>query len=433
MFTPNRVQYTVAKRQLVMFKSRIPFFIAQFFVFLLAITLPFSVTTGRVRAAVDCGNKGIVGTTGLNGTQYTEGIDTSATVTFTTNNTLAPGSYKLVAKNEELGYAFVEIQGESGAVSPSSSMSFTITDNGKGAFRVTPLPASIGGMGGANKAVYVYKDGAEFCYLSSYTIVKAKPQCSSPLQVSQVRNGKTCFYNGGAGCIQKGIPVSLVAGGLKPGSMGINLQKLFVTIKSGILSDYGETFSISDASVSVPYTFSTGDKYEIRFYDISISYPYEGACNTDILIAEFCPAETCNQTSSTSTGTYKRFELCNQIMDGAMKQQCLNCMTGSTSSSKEPGVWTAIGCIGRDPESITESLIRLGIGMGGGLCLITCLAGGFLLTTSEGNPKKVEEAKDMITGAIIGLLFVLFSVIILQFIGVTIFHIPGFGEPPKTK
>ncbi|MBP7774885.1 hypothetical protein KA078_03795, partial [Candidatus Woesebacteria bacterium] len=133
------------------------------------------------------------------------------------------------------------------------------------------------------------------------------------------------------------------------------------------------------------------------------------------------------------SGSYKRFELCDQIIDSGMKQQCLNCMSGSTSSSRQPGVWTAIGCIGRDPESITESLIRLGIGMGGGLCLITCLAGGFLLTTSEGNPKKVEEAREMITGAIIGLLFVLFSVIILQFIGVTIFHIPGFGEVPKTK
>lgn len=433
MFSLNRVQYTVAKRQLVMFKSRSIFFIVQLFVFLLAIVVPFSATSTQVWAAIDCSNKGISGTTGLNGTQYTEGRDTSASVSFTTNNTLAAGSYQLIAKNEELLYAFVEIQGESEQLNPSTSMSFTIRDNGKGAFRITPLPMAPGGLGGANKAVYLYKDGAEFCYLSAYTVVRAKPTCSSPLQVSQVRNGKTCFYNGGSGCIQKGIPTSLIAGGIQPGSMGASLQKVFVTIKSGLVSDYGETFSIAGGNVTVPYLFPTGDKFEIRFYDVSAAYPYEGACNADIVIAENCPADSCNQTNSMTTGTYKRFELCDQIIDPGMKQQCLNCMSGSTSTSKQPGVWTAIGCIGRDPESITKSLIQLGVGMGGGLCLITCLAGGFLLTTSEGNPKKVEEAKEMITGAIIGLLFVLFSVIILQFIGVTIFHIPGFGEAPKTK
>ena len=69
--------------------------------------------------------------------------------------------------------------------------------------------------------------------------------------------------------------------------------------------------------------------------------------------------------------------------------------------------------------------------MGGGVALIMTLAGGFILSTSQGDPQKANQAKEMITNSVIGLLFVIFSVIILQFIGVTILQIPGFGADPK--
>ena len=42
--------------------------------------------------------------------------------------------------------------------------------------------------------------------------------------------------------------------------------------------------------------------------------------------------------------------------------------------------------------------------------------------------KGIKEAKEMITSAIVGSLFIIFSITILQFIGVSILHIPGFGE-----
>ena len=56
------------------------------------------------------------------------------------------------------------------------------------------------------------------------------------------------------------------------------------------------------------------------------------------------------------------------------------------------------------------------------------LVGAFMLSVSQGDPNKTKEAKEIITSAIIGLLFVIFSVTILQFVGVEILHIPGFGE-----
>lgn len=94
----------------------------------------------------------------------------------------------------------------------------------------------------------------------------------------------------------------------------------------------------------------------------------------------------------------------------------------------KPGIYTAVGCIGADSESIVTSLVRIGLGIAGGIALLMILAGAFLFTTSQGDPKQASQAKELITSAIMGLLFVIFSVTILQFIGVTILQIPGFGS-----
>jgi hypothetical protein len=75
-----------------------------------------------------------------------------------------------------------------------------------------------------------------------------------------------------------------------------------------------------------------------------------------------------------------------------------------------------------------QRFIEIGLGVGGGICLLMTLAAGFMITTSQGDPKQFNEAKDMITSAIVGLLFIIFSVFILQFIGVTVLQIPGFGS-----
>lgn len=113
-------------------------------------------------------------------------------------------------------------------------------------------------------------------------------------------------------------------------------------------------------------------------------------------------------------------------------EQCVSCVAGREGPGSE-GVWTAIGCIPAEPSSIIKAVVTIGVGIGGGVALIMTLIGGFLLTTSQGNPKQQETAKEMITSAVIGLLFVLFSVVILQFIGVTILQIPGFGAPATTE
>ena len=74
-----------------------------------------------------------------------------------------------------------------------------------------------------------------------------------------------------------------------------------------------------------------------------------------------------------------------------------------------------------------SALIQIGLSAAGGIALLVILAAGFMLTTSQGEPKRAGEAKEMITAAVIGILFIIFSVTILQFIGYNVLKIPGFG------
>jgi hypothetical protein len=115
------------------------------------------------------------------------------------------------------------------------------------------------------------------------------------------------------------------------------------------------------------------------------------------------------------------WQLCSQVgADDESLKKCLDCVD-------QDGVWTAVGCIPTDPVGLIQTLIKIGLLIGGGIALLIILAGAFTLTVSQGDPKKTSEAKEMITSAIIGLIFIIFSVAILQFIGVQILRIPEFG------
>jgi len=171
-----------------------------------------------------------------------------------------------------------------------------------------------------------------------------------------------------------------------------------------------------------PTNFQSGN-YNVQ---VRKSGSFSVACSS----APSLKAEKCSDQSRTDDTLLDNepYDICKQIPDQELQDQCLVCTaSGEGGDAGQGGVWTAIGCISRDPIKITERLIQVGLGMGGGVALIMTLAGGFILSTSQGDPQKANQAKEMITNSVIGLLFVIFSVFILQFIGVKILNIPGFG------
>jgi hypothetical protein len=89
---------------------------------------------------------------------------------------------------------------------------------------------------------------------------------------------------------------------------------------------------------------------------------------------------------------------------------------------------TAVGSINTSPEGFVNSLIGVILSIVGGIATILIIISGYRLMISQGNPENIKNAKDQLTAAIIGLLFVIFSLVILQIIGVNILGLPGFNS-----
>ena len=96
------------------------------------------------------------------------------------------------------------------------------------------------------------------------------------------------------------------------------------------------------------------------------------------------------------------------------------------SITKCTSINTAIGPINTEPQAFVRTIISLVLGIAGGIALLLLIISGYRFMASHGNPEKVTAAKDQLTAAIIGLLFIIFSFVILQVIGVDILRIPGF-------
>jgi len=91
-------------------------------------------------------------------------------------------------------------------------------------------------------------------------------------------------------------------------------------------------------------------------------------------------------------------------------------------------VWTALGCLPTVPEEFVAWLLSAAIKIGGGIAFLLMLSGGFIFMTSSGNPEKLNQGKEVLTSAIIGLLFIVFAVFLLKTIGIDIFELPGWQE-----
>jgi len=120
------------------------------------------------------------------------------------------------------------------------------------------------------------------------------------------------------------------------------------------------------------------------------------------------------QTESTS-------DVCETISDETQQGKCKDCMEVETK------VWTALGCVDTTTGGFVSNLFTIGVSLGGGIALLLIVFGALQMMTSAGNPEKLNSGKELVTAAITGLLFIIFSIFLLQLIGYNIFGIPGFG------
>ncbi len=103
----------------------------------------------------------------------------------------------------------------------------------------------------------------------------------------------------------------------------------------------------------------------------------------------------------------------------------INAASGAQAVCEGTGINTALGCISSNPDQFVTQIVQLAVGIGGALGLILILYGFFIVTTSAGIPDKIKAGQEVITSAIIGLVFITLSVVMMRFLGITVFSLPG--------
>jgi len=138
-------------------------------------------------------------------------------------------------------------------------------------------------------------------------------------------------------------------------------------------------------------------------------------CSTEFIVGQqAAPDDTSGQLTVTDICTF------------SPGQECDDCVNGVTFPGK-PGIYTPFGCIPANPQGFIENVLRIAIGIAGGIAFLMMLYAGFTMMMSSGNPEKLNSGKEIFVSAVAGLLLIIFSAVILRIIGVDILVIPGFG------
>lgn len=80
-----------------------------------------------------------------------------------------------------------------------------------------------------------------------------------------------------------------------------------------------------------------------------------------------------------------------------------------------------------DESSLVSAIVNIAIPVSGICVVILAIYGGYILISSQGNPDKLQEGKEVITNAIIGFVVILLCVAILTLISNT-FNLGIYGS-----
>lgn len=133
---------------------------------------------------------------------------------------------------------------------------------------------------------------------------------------------------------------------------------------------------------------------------------------------------------TTAVGTPSSAGACNDSTCSSAAGQPCNTRTGEPiyGNVAGDGIMTAIGCVPTEPQALIQGLMKVGTGAAGAVALLLMIGGAFQMITSAGNAETLKKGQQQFTSAIIGLLFIIFSILLLQVIGVDILNLPGFNR-----
>lgn len=103
--------------------------------------------------------------------------------------------------------------------------------------------------------------------------------------------------------------------------------------------------------------------------------------------------------------------------------------------------YSQLGCLSSDignfqnsgaAGSVVSRLLQIIFGFSGAIAFVYFIYGTFVLATSQANPDKIDYGRQVILGAIVGLIFSLGSVFVVGLLASGVLNIPGFGSASAT-
>lgn len=106
-----------------------------------------------------------------------------------------------------------------------------------------------------------------------------------------------------------------------------------------------------------------------------------------------------------------------------------------------PGrMYTQLGCLGTNlggfqqegaAAGVVQSLLNVVFSIVGGLGFITLIYASFIIITSQSSPERLNYGKKIAIGAVVGIIFSLSSVFIINLLASGILKLPGFSSTPN--
>lgn len=87
---------------------------------------------------------------------------------------------------------------------------------------------------------------------------------------------------------------------------------------------------------------------------------------------------------------------------------------------------TALGCLPYTRDAFVSTLLSFIVGIAGTIALVIMLIATVQFMTASGDAKKLQSAKELFMSALVGLLFLIFSVSLLRIVAGDIIKLPGF-------
>lgn len=95
-----------------------------------------------------------------------------------------------------------------------------------------------------------------------------------------------------------------------------------------------------------------------------------------------------------------------------------------TGGCGQEEVESAIGCIPvSDTTSFMGWILGWAIGVGGGIAFLLIVYSSIMIMTSQGDPTRLKAGQELLTSAISGLIMLVFSIVILRFIGIDLLRL----------